>query len=159
MNVLMVGLDFNPPWTEGIRNHVRLISRNLMKSGYNVHFLTKGSGDQSLYESVDGINYHRIYIGISENPSSGVFSFLWKLPFFLVKVIKKEKIDVIHGHSVYPILGVILGIISTIIGTKSVFTLYSSPKNKNSITGFSKLYNLSLAMAKNNLLVKYFLPF
>jgi len=42
MNILMVGLDLNPPWVEGIRNTTYELALRLLDRGHNVHFLTKG---------------------------------------------------------------------------------------------------------------------
>lgn len=154
MKILMIGLDFNPPWTEGIRNTVRLASQNLIKSGHEVYILTKGSNSQPLIEFTEGVKYHRIPIGHSDNPLSGVFKFLVKLPIYLPRVAGQEKIDIVHGHSVYPILGLIIGMTSRVIGVKSVFTLYSSPNNKKIVTGYPIFINTCLKLSKTNLLTK-----
>lgn len=150
----MIGLDLNPPWTEGIRNTVKLISQNLTKDNHEVYVLTKGSNDQLNIEFLEGIKYHRINIGHSIHYLSGSFVFLANLPIKLIKVIKDEKIDIIHGHSVYPVFGIILGICSKITGVKSVFTLYSSPSNKkNKALDYPKMMSI-LNFSKNNLITK-----
>lgn len=89
----MIGLDLNPPWVEGNRNTVRLISQNLIKDNHEVYVLTKGSSDQLNIEFVEGIKYHRINIGHSIHYLSGSFVFLAKLPIKLIKVIKDEKMN------------------------------------------------------------------
>lgn len=138
----MIGLDLNPPWVEGIRNTVKSLSQNLIKHQHEIFVLTKGSDNQLNIEFVEGIKYHRIYIGHSTSCSSGMFIFLAKLPMKLIKIIKDEKIDIIHGHSVSPVLGIILGICSKITGVKSVFTLYSSPSNKNEDSYYPKIRSI-----------------
>lgn len=153
MRILMIGLDLNPPWVEGIRNTVKSLSQNLIKHQHKIFALTKGSGNQLNIEFVEGIKYLRINIGHSTNYSSGMFVFLAKLPMKLIKTIKDEKIDIIHGHSVSPVLGIILGICSKIMGVKSVFTLYSSPSNKNKDSYYPKIMNI-LNPSKSELLTK-----
>ena len=155
MRILMVGLDLNPPWVEGTRNTVRLISQNLIKDNNEVFVLTKGSDDQLNIEFVEGIKYYRINIGQSTNFLSGSYVFLAKLPIKLIKVIKDEKIDIIHGHSVYPFFGIVLGICSKLTGTKSVFTLLSSPSNKkNKALNYPWIMSI-LNFSKSKLITKF----
>ena len=158
MKVLMIGLDLNPPWVEGNRNITRVISQNLIKHDHEVYVLTKGSNDQLDTEFIEGMKYHRIPIGYSDSYLSGAFTFLAKLPIGLIKLIKQEGIDVLHGHCVYPLLGIIIGGVSRITGVKSVFTLYSSPDDKRIITNYPKFINMCLKISKNKLLTKI-LPF
>ncbi|RCV66149.1 Glycosyltransferase involved in cell wall bisynthesis [Methanophagales archaeon] len=154
MRIVMVGLDLNPPWVEGIRNNVRLISQNLIKYNYEVSVLTKGSNNQPNVEFIEGMKYHRISIGYSDSYLSGVFIFLAKLPIELRKIIKQKGIDTVHSHSVYPLLGLITGVVSRITGVKSVFTLYSSPYNNRIITSYPKFINMGLKISKNKLLIR-----
>jgi glycosyltransferase involved in cell wall biosynthesis len=151
----MVGLDFNPPWVEGIRNSVRLISHSLMRYGHEVHILTKGYNNQSENEFIEGMNYHRVFVGhLNDYHTSGGFTFLFKLPLKLMKVIRKEKIDIVHGHSVYPMFGIILGMVSMIIGVKSVFTLYSSIGGKDTINPPQRFIGILENLSKSTLLAK-----
>lgn len=154
MKILMVGLDLNPPWTEGIRNTVKLTSQNLIKSGHEVYILTKGFNGQPVIESTEGMKYYTIPIGYSDSPLDGVFKFLTRLPVYLSRVVRREKIDIVHGHSVYPILGLIIGMTSRIVGVKSTFTLYSSPNNKKIVTGYPIFINTCLKLSKANFLTK-----
>lgn len=150
----MVGLDFNPPWTEGIRNTVRMVSHDLIEQGNEVHILTKGSDLQPKKECVEGIIYHRISVGLSDSPLSGVFKFLGRCFITIPELVKRENIEIVHSHSVYPILGIVVGISAKIAKAKSIFTLYSSVKNNQVITGFPKFINLCLKISKNNSLLK-----
>ena len=58
-----------------------------------------------------------------------------------------------HGHSVYPIFGVILGILSKVAGVKSVFTLYSSLPDKNKGSNYPEGMSM-LRFSKNKNLVR-----
>ena len=132
----MIGLDLNPPWVEGIRNSVRLISKDLIKDQNEIFILTKGYDNQLDIEDIEGMKYHRISIGHSTCCTSGMFTFFLKLPFKLVKISRDEQIDIIHGHSVSPTLGIVLGMCSKVLGVKTAFTLYSSPFRKNESLSF-----------------------
>ena len=70
MRILMIGLDLNPPWVEGIRNTVKSLSQNLIKHQHKIFALTKGSDNQLNIEFVEGMKYHRIYIGHSTSVMS-----------------------------------------------------------------------------------------
>lgn len=154
MRILMIGLDINPPWVEGIRNTVKSLSQNLIKHQHRVFVLTKGSNNQSDIEFIEGIKYYRIHVGRSTNDSlSGVYIFLAKLPIELIKVVKHEKIGIIHGHSAFPIFGIILSAVSKITGVKSVFTLYSSLDNKNKASNYPMIWRV-LNFSKNKWLGK-----
>lgn len=120
MNILMVGLDLNPPWVEGIRNTVRELSLELMKRGHHLAFLTKGEGGCCL---VEGITYYRAGGG-RKGYLSGFHTFaLRSLP--IVKELSKE-FDVIHYHSSYLGFGAYFELARLRSGgSKSFFTLYS----------------------------------
>lgn len=155
MKVLMVGLDFNPPWVEGIRNSVRSISHSLVRYGHEVHVLTKGYNNQPETELIEGMNFHRVFVGhLNDYHTSGGFTFLFKLPLKLMKVIRKEKINIVHGHSVYPMFGIILGMVSRITRVKSVFTLYSSIGGKDTINQPQRFIGILENISKGTLLAK-----
>lgn len=153
LKILMVGLELNPPWVEGVRNSVRLLSLNLIERGYQVYAMTKGSNKQPDIELIEGMRYHRVSCGHSNNPLSGIFIFSIKLPLKLIKIVKQEKIDIIHTHSVYPVFGFIPGIISKVTRVKSVFTLYSTLDNQGNFIGYPKLMKI-LNFSKNKWIMK-----
>lgn len=155
MKILMVGLDLNPPWVEGIRNSIRSISHNLMRYDHEVQILTKGYNNQSENEVIERMKYHRVFVGhLSDYHTSGGFTFLLKLPLKLMKIVRQEKIDIVHGHSVYPLFGIILGVFSRIAGVKPVFTLYSSIGGKDTINQPQRLIRILENLSKSILLAK-----
>lgn len=153
----MVGLDLNPPWVEGIRNTVREVSKQLIDRGHEVYILTKGYGNQPKEELIDGIKYHRIIIGKLENDSkdylAGTVQFFFHLPFEMRKVVRNERIDIIHGHSVYPIFGAYYGMLTKNVPAKLVYTLYSSPKSRNSNSSYPAIMKV-LDISKSKSVVK-----
>lgn len=154
MNILMVGMDLNPPWIEGIRNSVRLISKNLIENGHEVFVLTKGNSKQDKIQTVEGILFHRIPAGNYDSYTGGGFQFLMKFPFSLRKLIKSHDVDIVHVHSVYPIIGIFVGFFSKILGKKVVFTLYSASDKNNKVMGYSSFMNTFLRFSKSKFLTK-----
>ena len=88
MNILIEGGDLNPPFVEGTRNIARMHFLELKKRGHKVIVLTKRKGiiDRKKHkkiEIIDGIKYYR-------------WSNYLDLYFTYKKLIKEEKIDLIH---------------------------------------------------------------
>jgi glycosyltransferase involved in cell wall biosynthesis len=125
MNILMVGLDLNPPWVEGIRNTVGELSEHLLDRGHDVHFLTKGYNYHTETERVGRITYHRIITKESQGYFKGFQHFLLKLPKRILEIAKEYQMQVIHGHSSYPAFGTWMGLSSLLTISRKIFTLYS----------------------------------
>lgn len=127
MNLLMVGLDLNPPWVEGIRNTTYELSFGLMKRKHTVHFLTKGYNYHKEIEKAKcGITFHRILIKEHSGYFRGFQRFLLGLPNKITEITKEYKIDIIHAHSSYPVFGWYVGVSAALSHSKRIFTLYSS---------------------------------
>lgn len=138
MKVLMVGLDLNPPWVEGIRNTVRDVAVNLLKRGFEVAFFTKDR--EGLPKVVNGIEYYRVGLG-GGSYLSGLGSFAVRAPLTLRRIAKE--FDVVHYHSSYLGFGAYMDLIT--LGLKGIsrfFTLYSSYFNR--VSG-----NIPLSLAKS----------
>lgn len=147
MNTLMVGLDLNPPWVEGIRNSVRELSLHLLNKGHNIHFLTKGFKQQKKYEVIDGITYHRIPTKESTGYLRGAQHFLLKLPKTLSEVAREHEINVTHGHSSYPAFGVYLALCSTLTNSRKIFSQYSHTAKAPNFE-YTRALRTALALAK-----------
>lgn len=153
MNILMVGLDLNPPWVEGIRNTVHDLSLYLLERGHGVYYLTKGYREQKECEEIDGIIYHRILTKEKTGYIRGSSWFLLKLFKTLAKIVKKTRIDIIHAHSVYPFFGTYLGLLSSPIRSKKIFTQYSFARIPSTFE-YPKMLNIGLNAAKSHFLPK-----
>jgi glycosyltransferase involved in cell wall biosynthesis len=92
MNILIEAGDINPFFSEGTKNIVLTYSRELKKRGNNIVILTRRRS------KVTGIKHPRKYEEIE-----GVKVYRWDnyldLFFIYKKIIKKEKIEVIHLFS------------------------------------------------------------
>jgi glycosyltransferase involved in cell wall biosynthesis len=153
MNILMVGLDLNPPWVEGIRNTVHELSLHLLKRGHTIHYLTKGYKDHKKCETIDGITYHRILTKQSKGYIGGSHQFFSYFPKIAIKVIREQKIDVVHGHSVYPFFGTYLGLCLLPTNLRKVFSQYSSI-GKPPAFEYPKILRYGLRIAKDPFLLK-----
>jgi len=126
MNLLMVGLDLNPPWVEGIRNTVYELALGLLDRGHEVHFLTKGYNYHERIEHLKcGITFHRILTKVSSGYLRGFQSFLLRLPNAISEIMKGQKVDVVHAHSSYPAFGWYIGVTAMLTNAKKIFSLYS----------------------------------
>lgn len=97
MRILMVLTNEFPP---DRRVHDEMIS--LIQAGHELHIACFTKENRPLYENLDGINIHRKPIS---NLMHKLSVAILKLPFhfnfwknFIVKIISKTKIDVIHIH-------------------------------------------------------------
>lgn len=126
MNLLMVGLDLNPPWVEGIRNTTRELSCGLLKRGHTVHLLTKGYDYHEKTERTqDGLVFHRILTDEHSGYLRGFERFAIGLPIAIAEIEKEYGTDIIHTHSSYSALGWYVGISAALVNSKRVFSLYS----------------------------------
>jgi glycosyltransferase involved in cell wall biosynthesis len=161
MKILIIGLDLNPPWVEGIRNTVRNISKEFLRKNDEVIVLTKGSSDQPRIEYIEGVKFYRILTGNKNSGDdylSGLLKFLLTLPFELHHIIREEKIEIVHGHSVFPIFGLYFGIFTRFFRTKTIFSLYSSHLTRNKKTEYPAVMKV-LDLSKSKyiiLLLSYF---
>jgi glycosyltransferase involved in cell wall biosynthesis len=154
MRILMVALDLNPPWIEGIRNSVRELSHRLIKRGHEVHCISKGSKGQLEDEVIEGMVYHRVNVGTYETYGEKMHKFFLKAPSRIRKVVKENNINVVHGHSSYPIMGSLEGfsLVGKDIG--KVFSLYSSSSSAKSISQYPLTLRVGLRFSKSNKLTR-----
>lgn len=152
MNILMIGLDINPPWIEGIRNTVYSISRELIKRNVNVSIFTKGGKNQLPYEKLNNINFYRVLTASSSSYLSGAEKFLIKAIFELKNILLKKKYDIIHIHTTYSIFATYFAFLANLFRKnyyqKVFFTLYSS-QNRTIFVDFNIFKNTILIFAKN----------
>ena len=91
MNILLDNGDVNPPFSEGTKNILLMHAKELKKRGHNVIILTKRKSKVTnflhpKFEEINGLKFYR-----------------WKgyLNLYLIyfKILKKEKVDLIHIFS------------------------------------------------------------
>lgn len=100
----------------GAETHVVTLSKNLKELGYNVIIASSGGVyEKELEESQ--IKHYKIKIN-SKKPWNVIWSFLK-----LIKIVKSEKVDIIHSHSRIP--AAISRIVSNVTGVKFMTTAHA----------------------------------
>lgn len=145
MHILFYGLNLNPPWVEGLRNSVRELAKRFIMKNYRVSFLTKGVVGEPEEEIIDGINYIRIPTASTSSYSDGSLKFLLKSLRTLGDIVNRYKIDLIHGHSSYPLLG----FTELPSGVPRIFTLYSRVGSHSKTLEYGMITNMLLKIAKS----------
>jgi len=154
MNILMFGLDLNPPWIEGTRNNVRELSLNLMRDGHIIHCITQGSADQSSDDKIDGVIYHRVRVGAYKAYSEKAACFLLKAPLKIREIVRKYDIDIIHAHSSYAIFGAIVGLGALGQSVGKLLSLDSSGRVWKGVELYSLLRRFGLKISKSDTIIK-----
>ena len=83
----------------GVAPHVSELSAALAKAGNEVHVITRMGANQSAYENINGVNYHRCaydwrtnFIEDINSMCGAFVSRLWQVEEYC------GKFDIIHGH-------------------------------------------------------------
>ncbi|RLE65490.1 MAG: hypothetical protein DRJ38_03685 [Thermoprotei archaeon] len=145
MHILFYGLNLNPPWVEGLRNSVKELAKRLILKGHKISFLTKGIIGEPKEEVIDGIKYIRIPTASSSSYNDGSLKFLLKSFRMFQRIVKEHEIDLVHGHSSYPLLG-FTELRSNI---PRVFTLYSQIGSYSTTLEYDAVTNMLLKIAKS----------
>lgn len=148
MNILFYGLNLNPPWVEGLRNTVRELARTLKSKNNMVYILTKGAIDEPREEEIDGIRFLRIPVAKSHAYNESSLKFIIKSANEIRHIVKKYDIDIVHGHSSYPLIGTV----EKFAGSLSLFTLYSKLGSRSRVLEYNSITNYLLSVAKSKLL-------
>lgn len=132
MVCLCLGNVGKEPLIGGHENVIMRLCEELYKKGHEIIIITT----PSLYfsnlqsKSID-LEWGKIF----SLPISGSYGslrygleFMLKALYTMKKLHNKEKFDIIHGHSGYPVLGLITGLGGKILGVPSVHTIYSPVK-------------------------------
>ncbi|MBZ9571158.1 glycosyltransferase family 4 protein [Methanobrevibacter sp. TMH8] len=113
MKIAMVG-QF-PPHIGGVGVHIHSLAKELVKNGEEVYVITYPHKDIKNESNFDYMDYNGIKVIGTKGPNiTGLRSLFYVLfgTFQLISLIKKENIDIIHGHYIYPagLIAVLAGI-------------------------------------------------
>lgn len=142
MKILVIATTF-PRWQKDKEaTFVLELSKELMKNGLDVSVLVPDSKGAKKCEVYEGLKVYRFsyffprgmqklaYGGILPNIKKNPFLLL-EVPFFVLfeflnamKIIKKEKIDIVHSHWIIP-QGFIGAILKKLFGVKHVVTIHA----------------------------------
>ncbi len=140
---MFYGLSLGPPWVEGLRNSVKAIATSLVKKGFEVSVVTKGSFGRV---DVEGVEYFGLPLG-DESYSSGAFRVIGALSNWLLR----KRFDIVHGHASFPILS----LPSFFARSKRFFTLYSPLFGEVQVaTEYSSLQKTLFSVSKSALVTR-----
>ena len=129
MVCLCLGNVDREPLIGGHENTIMRLCEELYKKGHKIVIITTPSRYFSnLRSKIIDLEWGKIF----SLPISGSYGslrygleFMLKALYKMKKLHNKEKFDIIHGHSGYPVLGLITGIGGKTLGVPSVHTIYS----------------------------------
>lgn len=99
MKILVLTWEFPPRIVGGIARHVSELYPEIVKLGHEVHILTIEFGQAPSYEVVDGVNVHRVSVGVSHNFLHWVANMNESMGFYGGKLLSEHKdFDMIHAH-------------------------------------------------------------
>ncbi len=127
----MVGLEIGPSlegsFVGGAVNNVIILSRGLWEKGHQIHIITTPARYmRSIAYEVPWAQIHFLQVGGHYPSARYGFEFLIKAISEIRRLHKKEKIEVIHGHSGYPVVGIVPSVSGRMFDIPSVHTLYCS---------------------------------
>lgn len=123
-HVICMATDFFYPNTGGVEEHIYNLSQCLIKRGHKVVVITHSYGDRT------GIRYMTAGLKVYYLPIK-VFYNQCILPTMICNIaliryiLIRERIDIVHGHSAFSVLGHEVSIIGKLLGLKTVFTDHS----------------------------------
>lgn len=123
------------PLIGGHENTVLRLCKELYNRSHKVMIITTPSIYSSNPRSKTiSLEWGKIF-SLSVSGSYGSLRYgLWfvlKVLYKMKKLHNKEKFDIIHGHSGYPVLGLVTGICGKILNVPSIHTLYCSIQTPN----------------------------
>ena len=145
MNILFYGLNLNPPWVEGLRNTVKELATMMKNKGHNVCIITKGIIGEPEEENINGITYFRIPTASTSTYNDGSIKFIIKSLSKIKTLTEKYDVDVVHGHSSYPLIG----IAEKFSRSAALFTLYSRLGSNSKMLEYNVITNYLLSFAKS----------
>lgn len=129
MKVLVITTSYLPK-IDGVTRTVSEISRGLCLRGHRVVVLTKWRKGQS---RVSGICPEIRWVGIGKRPGES-FALTLFLAARAIRIIGKEKIDVVHAHGT--IAGISATIVRMVTGKKFIITFH-----QDALLGWERGYN------------------
>lgn len=123
-HIVCMASDFFYPNTGGVEEHIYNLSQCLIKRGHKVVVITHA------YEDRIGIRYMTSGLKVYYLPIK-VFYNQCILPTMVANIaivryiLIRERIEIVHGHSAFSVLGHEVSIIAKLMGLKTVFTDHS----------------------------------
>lgn len=123
-HTICMASDFFYPNTGGVEEHIYNLSQCLIRNGHKVVVLTHAYGDRvGVRYMTAGLKVYYLPIKVFYNQSI--------LPTMICNIalvryiLIRERIEIVHGHSAFSVLGHEVSIIGKLMGLKTVFTDHS----------------------------------
>lgn len=100
LNILLLSWEYPPNIVGGLSRHVYGLSVHLAEMGHHVHVLTAGNGSLPAFESVQGVNVHRVIPLNQSDPHflSWIAGLNLAMSFKAESLSSEVKFDIIHAH-------------------------------------------------------------
>ncbi len=109
----------------GLGVHVTELAAGLERRGHDVHVFTRRKQDQSHYDRIDGVHYHRVDHGISDNFVQCMDWMCKAMAHRFYEVTSMiGKFELVHAHDW--LTGNVLKYISDGFGTPGILTMHST---------------------------------
>ena len=125
----MLGVEIGPSkegsFVGGVVNNIVRLSKGLCENGHQIHIVTTPARySKGTSYKVPWAEVHCLRVGGAYPSARYGFEFLFRAISEIRCLHKKEKIEVIHGHSGYPAIGLVPSVSRKMLGIPSVHTLY-----------------------------------
>ena len=109
----------------GLGVHVTELAAGLERRGHEIHVFTRRKQDQSHYDQIDGVHYHRVDHGISDNFVQSMDWMCQAMAHRFHEVTSMiGKFELVHAHDW--LTGNVLKYISDGFGTPGILTMHST---------------------------------
>jgi len=110
----------------GLSAHVTELAAALQRKGHEVHVFTRIGNNQSIYQDIDGVHYHRCPFAFCSDFVYEMTNNMCKSMVYYFNETEKYvgDFDIVHGHDWHVVLA--LDELKRINGKKVIFTLHST---------------------------------
>ncbi|MDO5849967.1 MAG: glycosyltransferase family 4 protein [Methanobacteriaceae archaeon] len=141
MKIAMVGQY--PPHIGGVAAHMNSLAKELVKKGHEVYVITYPHNDLKKGEIKDIDGVHVIGTSGVNIPGLRGAMFERNAEKALKKLVKEEKIDIIHGHYLFP-----PGLVSVNVGEKTNTKTYVTAHGSDMFRVYAKSKSMKSAIKK-----------
>ncbi|XP_061706474.1 phosphatidylinositol N-acetylglucosaminyltransferase subunit A [Cydia pomonella] len=123
-HVICMASDFFFPNTGGVEEHIFNLSQCLIKEGHKVIVITHSYGERTGVRYMTGglkVYYLPVKVMYAQCILPTMICNLALIRYILIR----ERIEIVHGHSAFSVMGHEVSIIGKLLGLKTVFTDHS----------------------------------
>nr|WP_263325722.1 glycosyltransferase family 4 protein [Neobacillus sp. Marseille-Q6967] len=100
LNILLLSWEYPPNVVGGLSRHVYGLSAQLAEMGHHVHVITAGNGSLPAFETIKGVNVHRVIPLNQSDPHflTWIAGLNLAMSFKVKTLSSKVKFDIVHAH-------------------------------------------------------------